>query len=116
MRARVNSLRPNRAQLATVGSRARHPFWWLPDPAVQQDEAFRRIWQNLRSLKEVEDGRAGSQGSRAHRAPLAICCVRIPRQALGPELDDIRATLGQLPFVHLYPDGLLHITVQEIAY
>ena len=67
VRARANRLRPNRAHFQTVGSRARHPFWWLPDPAVQQEAAYRRIWQNLRSLKEVEDGRAGSQGIRARR-------------------------------------------------
>lgn len=93
-----------------------HPLWWLPDPAAQQDEAYRRIWQNLRSLPEIEDGRTETQGYKAQRAPLAICCVRIPRSAIGPEFDGIRETLGALPFVDVYPDDLLYVTVQEIAY
>jgi 2'-5' RNA ligase len=35
---------------------------------------------------------------------------------LVDQFDDLQTMLGQFPFVQLYPDDMLHITVQEIGY
>jgi len=105
-----------RSQLEELKRRARHPLWWLPDPAAQQDEAYRRIWQNLRTLNEVEDGRHDTPRWRAHGGPFAMCCVRVPAACFGPELDRLRQALVSFPFVRILPDTFLHIPIQEIGF
>ncbi len=105
-----------RAQLEELKRRARHPLWWLPDPAVQQDEAYRRIWQNLRTLDEVQDGRHDTPQWRTHDGPFVICCVRVPPASFGPELDRLREALASFPFARIHPGSFLHIPIQEIGF
>lgn len=105
-----------RASLETLKRSARHPLWWLPDPAAQQDEAYRRIWQNLRTRSEVQDGRHDTPAWRAHEGPFAMCCVRVPTDSLSPQLADLRMALEAFPFTRIHPDAFLHIPVQEIGF
>ncbi len=96
--------------------RWRHPLWWLPDIPSEQDEAYRRIWQHLRQVTHVADGRHDLAEWRSHSGDFALCCVRIPPGVLGPALDDLRAALRTFPFVRLHPDAFLHIPVQELGF
>ncbi len=82
----------------------------------EQEEGFRRVWQNLRSVSTVQDGRHDTEHWRSHTGKFAICCVRVPASALGPELTDVRAALRSLPFARLHPDHFLHIAIQEIGF
>ncbi|MDQ3044247.1 MAG: 2'-5' RNA ligase family protein [Chloroflexota bacterium] len=83
---------------------------------MEQDEAFRRVWQTLRSLKRLADGRHDTPGWRSHNAVYAICVIRVPAAALQPNLDALRKVLGDLPFVRIHPDHFLHITLQELGF
>jgi 2'-5' RNA ligase len=83
---------------------------------ANQDEAYRRIWQNLRSIAEVRDGRHDGEAWQSHQGQFAMCCVRIPPDALGPEYDGILEALSQFPFVRIHPQSFLHIPIQEIGY
>jgi 2'-5' RNA ligase len=105
-----------REQLDVLKRRVRHPLWWLPDPAVQQEEAYRRIWQNLRVVQDVRDGRHDTQEWRARQGPFAMCCVRVPPSCFTPELDSLRTVLESFPYVRLHPESFLHIPIQEIGF
>jgi 2'-5' RNA ligase len=105
-----------RQQLEVIGRSARHPLWWLPDPVANQDESYRRIWQNLRTIYEVSDGRHDTEEWRSHDGHFAMCCVRVPEGALGPEFLDLQQAIGSFPFVRLHPSAFLHIPVQEIGF
>lgn len=96
--------------------RWRHPFWWLPDVPTEQDEAFRRIWQHLRQVEQVVDGRHDSPEWNGHGGEFVFCCVRIPRDALDDNLVSARETLASYPFVRLHPNHFLHIAVQELGF
>jgi len=96
--------------------RLRHPLSWLPDIPVEQEEAYRRIWQNLRSAESVEDGRPDSAEWRARDTSFALCCVRVPRSALNAHLDEVRDVLRTFPYVRLHPDDFLHIPIQELGF
>ncbi len=96
--------------------RVRHPLWWLPDPAMQQREAYRRIWQNLRMVNDVRDGRHDTADWREHAGQFAMCCVRVPSSCFLPELDDLRSVLESIPYVRLHPASFLHIPIQEIGF
>ena len=85
----------------------------IPD---EQDEAYRRVWQNLRQVTEVADGRHDTAEWRAHGGDFALCCVRVPPDALSPLIEDVRAVLATFPFVRLHPDHFLHIPVQELGF
>jgi 2'-5' RNA ligase len=91
-------------------------LWWLPDIPSEQDEAYRRIWQNLRQSTQVADGRHDSAEWRNHTGDFALCCVRIPASSLTSNIEDLRAVLRHFPFVRLHPDAFLHITVQELGF
>lgn len=82
----------------------------------EQEEGFRRVWQNLRQVTEVEDGRHDTVHWRSHLGKFAICCVRVPISAIAPEIADVRRALRSLPFVRLHPDHFLHIAIQEIGF
>lgn len=107
---------PGKEQLDVVGRSVRHPLWWLPDPVANQEESYRRIWQNLRTISETNDGRHDGEMWHAHQGRFALCCLRVPPDAFGPALDELRAALTQFPFVRLHPDSFLHIPLQEIGY
>lgn len=105
-----------REQLDVLKRRVRHPLWWLPDPALQQKEAYRRIWQNLRVVQDVRDGRHDTQEWRARNGPFAMCCVRVLPSCFTPELDSLRTVLESFPYVRLHPEAFLHIPIQEIGF
>jgi 2'-5' RNA ligase len=107
---------PGRQQLEVIGRSARHPLWWLPDPVANQEEAYRRIWQNLRTISEVRDGRHDDEVWQGHAGRFAMCCLRIPADALTPAYGDLQAALAQFPFVRQHPDPFLHVPIQEIGY
>ena len=109
-------MRPGRVHLRAVGSRARHPLWWLPDPAAQQEEGYRRVWQNLRALSEVRDGRHDTDEWRARPGPFLMVCVPVPAEVLLPQVQDIREALRHFPFARIHPDGFLHIPIQEVGF
>lgn len=94
----------------------RHPLWWLPDIPSEQDEAYRRIWQHLRQVTEVADGRHDTPEWRSHDGDFVLCCVRVPPDALNPELEDVRTALGKLPYTRVHPLSFLHIPVQELGF
>lgn len=108
--------RVDRDQLRRWRDRARHPLWWLPDSVAEQDEGYRRVWQNLRQVTEVEDGRHDTQQWRSDAGKFAICCVRVPVSALTPEIEVVRDALRPLPFVRLHPDHFLHVAIQELGF
>ncbi|MBA2248085.1 MAG: hypothetical protein H0W23_08150, partial [Chloroflexia bacterium] len=99
-----------------VGSRLRHPLWWLPDPATEQAEAYRRIWQNLRQTTEVRDGRHDGPEWRSRDGRFALCCVRVPAGLLSSDFTRLRSALAGFPFVRLHPDAFLHIPIQELGF
>lgn len=105
-----------REHLDVLKRRVRHPLWWLPDPATQQQEAYRRIWQNLRVVQNVRDGRHDTQAWQARKGPFAMCCVRVPASCFTPELDSLRMALEAFPFARLHPESFLHIPIQEIGF
>ncbi len=107
---------PWREHLTALTRRARHPLWWLPDPAAQQEEAFRRIWQNLRTVREVRDGRHDTAAWRDRSGPFAMCCVRVPPSSFVADLDNLRTVLSSFPYVRLHPESFLHIPIQEIGF
>lgn len=82
----------------------------------EQDEAFRRIWQNLRQIEQVADGRHDTEEWRSHGGAFVMCCVRIPADALSPALGDLRDALREFPYTRIHPDGFLHINVQELGF
>ncbi len=107
---------PKREQFRAIKNTARHPLWWLPDPAAQQDEAFRRVWQNLRTVQEVSDGRHDTNPWLSRNGKFAMACVRVPESCLAPEISGLRAMLAEFPYVRMHPDSFLHIPVQEIGF
>jgi len=94
----------------------RHPLSWLPDIPVEQQDAYRRVWDNFLTVPFVEDGRHDTDDWRSRASSFAICCVRVPREPLNGELDRVRDILGHYPFVRLHPDGFLHIPIQELGF
>jgi 2'-5' RNA ligase len=107
---------PRKDQFEVIRRSARHPLWWLPDPVANQDEAYRRIWQNLRSIAEVRDGRHDDEAWRSHVGHFALCCVRVPPDAFSPEYGRLLEALSQFSFARIHPDSFLHIPIQEIGY
>jgi len=102
--------------MGQLGSRFRHPLWWLPDPATEQAEGYRRIWQNLRQVTEVQDGRHDGPEWRSREGRFALCCVRVPAERLSSEFALLRNALSEFPFVRLHPDTFLHVPIQELGF
>jgi 2'-5' RNA ligase len=107
---------PRREQLEALKRSARHPLWWLPDPGAQQEEAYRRVWQNLRTISEVRDGRHDTDAWRARTGPFAMCAVRVPASALVPEIEELRNALRAFPYARIHPDSFLHVPIQELGF
>lgn len=83
---------------------------------MDQDEAFRRVWQAFRTSDHVEDGRQDTAEWRSHSGPFCMVMARVPAEALSPELAKVRAAMEQFPFIRIHPDGFLHVTIQELGF
>ena len=83
---------------------------------MDQDEAYRRVWQTFRTFKNLADGRHDTPDWRSHGGVYAVFVVRVPAQALQPALHRCRAALGEHPFVRVHPDHFLHIPLQELGF
>lgn len=94
----------------------RHPLWWLPDVPSEQDEAYRRIWANLRQVDRVVDGRHDTEDWYKRDGDFVFVCARIPEGALAPAYDHLVETVGTFPFARIVPRSFLNITVQELGY
>lgn len=94
----------------------RHPLWWLPDVPSEQDEAYRRIWANLRQVNHVVDGRHDTQDWYRRTGDFVYVCARIPEEVLAPHYQELMEALGEFPFVRPIPAALLNVTVQELGY
>jgi len=83
---------------------------------MDQDEAFRRVWQRFRTFNRVADGRHDTADWRSHTGDYAVCIVRIPPGAIAAELEPVRQVLAVRPFIRIHPDHFLHITLQELGF
>jgi 2'-5' RNA ligase len=83
---------------------------------MDQDEAFRRIWQQFRAFNRLADGRHDTPAWRAHKGFFAVCGIRVPTGILQPALGSLRSALAGYPFIRVHPDRFLHITLQEIGF
>lgn len=88
----------------------------MPDIPAEQDEAYRRIWQGLRSHKLVYDGRHDTAEWRGRTGLFALCLIRVPASALDSEIEEVRRALDRFPYVRLHPDYFLHIPIQELGF
>jgi len=83
---------------------------------MDQDEAYRRVWQTFRTFDRLADGRHDTPDWRAHEGVYAVCIARVPAEALRPALGDLRRALAVYPFVRVHPDHFLHIALQELGF
>ena len=83
---------------------------------MDQDEAFRRIWQAFRTLRQTADGRHDTADWRSHDGIYAVCAIRVPAEILQPSLDALRQDLSVYPFARIHPDQFLHIALQELGF
>lgn len=94
----------------------RHPLWWLPDVPSEQDEAYRRIWANLRQVDRVVDGRHDTEDWFKRSGDFVYVCARIPSDILTPDYERLTGILQEFPFTRVIPPSYLNITVQELGY
>ena len=78
--------------------------------------AYERVWDAFRRSQLTADGRHDTPYWRAQGGPYAACVVRVPAEALQPQLTQLRARLAGLPGVRLHPDHFLHIMLQELGF
>ncbi len=83
---------------------------------MDQDEAYRRVWQTFRTFDRLADGRHDTIDWRSHEGCYAVCVIRVPTPLLQPSLDGCRAALAAYPWVRLHPDHFLHVTLQELGF
>ncbi len=83
---------------------------------MDQDEAYRRVWQMFRTFDRLADGRHDTEDWRSHEGYYAVCVIRVPAAALQPALDGCRAALAAYPWVRVHPDHFLHVTLQELGF
>jgi len=96
--------------------RVRHPLSWMPDVPVEQARAFDQTWQAFSEAATVVDGRHDNARWHDRHCTFAICCVRVPAEAIQPALDEARAALSDIPFLRLHPNSFLHIPIQELGF
>jgi 2'-5' RNA ligase len=77
---------------------------------------FQRVWEAFQRSESTLDGRHDTAHWRAHDGPYAACMVRVPAEALQPNLTAVRGKLGALGGVRLHPDHFLHIMLQELGF
>ena len=83
---------------------------------MDQDEAYRRVWQRFRTFERLADGRHDTADWRSHEGVYAICVVRVPSATIRPAVDPCRAALAGYPFVRVHPDHFLHVSLQELGF
>jgi len=83
---------------------------------MDQDEAFRRVWQTFRTFDRLADGRHDTADWRSHDGRYALCVVRVPTSALDPRLDECRRALAAHPHVRVHPNHFLHASLQELGF
>jgi RNA 2',3'-cyclic 3'-phosphodiesterase len=77
---------------------------------------YERVWEAFQRSHSTADGRHDTPYWRAHSDPYAACVVRVPAEALQPNLTVLRRQLAQLRGVRLHPDHFLHIMLQELGF
>lgn len=82
----------------------------------EQDEAYPKVWESFCSLDRLADGRHDTPEWRSHDGVFAVCLIRVPRAALGPELASCQEALRGLPDIRVHPDHFLHIALQELGF
>jgi 2'-5' RNA ligase len=77
---------------------------------------YERVWEAFQRSHSTADGRHDTPYWRAHSDPYAACVVRVPAEALQPNLTVLRRQLAELRGVRLHPDHFLHIMLQELGF
>lgn len=77
---------------------------------------YERVWHAFQRSQSTADGRHDTPYWRAHSNPYAACIVRVPAEALQPNLAPLRRQLAGLQGVRLHPDHFLHIMLQELGF
>ena len=77
---------------------------------------YERVWEEFQRSQSTADGRHDTPYWRAHSDPYAACVVRVPAEALQPNLTVLRGHLAELPGVRPHPDHFLHIMLQELGF
>ncbi|MGC4192534.1 MAG: 2'-5' RNA ligase family protein [Thermomicrobiales bacterium] len=83
---------------------------------VEQAHAAEQTWESFLHAATVVDGRHDNDRWQQRHSSFAICCVRVPAEAIQPSLDELRAALRDIPFLRLHPDSFLHIPIQELGF
>ena len=83
---------------------------------MDQEEVYRRVWQQFRTFDRLADGRHDTADWRSHEGTYAVCAVRVPVAAIRASVDALRGALAGYPFVRVHPDHFLHITLQELGF
>jgi len=83
---------------------------------MDQDEAFRRVWQTFRTFSHLADGRHDGADWRSHDGDYAVCVIRVPVASIAEPLAACRRALADYPYVRLHPDGFLHVSLQELGF
>jgi 2'-5' RNA ligase len=78
--------------------------------------ASQRVWEAFQRSQSTVDGRHDTPHWRAHDTPYAACIIRVPAEALQPNLAVLRGMLAELRGVRLHPDHFLHIMLQELGF
>ena len=78
--------------------------------------SYRRVWEAFTRAPSTADGRHDTPRWRGSSGPYAACIVRVPAEALQPQLSGVRDRLQDLPEVRLHPDRFLHIMLQELGF
>ena len=78
--------------------------------------SYRRVWEAFTRASSTADGRHDTPRWRGSSGPYAACIVRVPVEALQPQLSGVRESLQGLPEVRLHPDKFLHIMLQELGF
>ena len=83
---------------------------------TELQSSYRRVWDAFTRAPSTADGRHDTPRWRGSSGPYAACIVRVPAEALQPELSSVRRELERLSEVRLHPDHFLHITLQELGF
>ena len=83
---------------------------------MDQNEAYRRVWQRFRTYQRLSDGRHDTTDWRGHEGVYAGCVVRVPAAPLQPALGEFQQVLSTFPFLRVHPDGFLHVMLQELGF
>src|SRR5262249_5824469 len=89
----------------------------IPVPGESElQSSYRRVWDAFTRAPSTADGRHDTPRWRGSSGPYAACIVRVPAEALQPQLASVRGSLQELTEVRLHPDHFLHIMLQELGF